>query len=126
MMDEESGRFVSVEQNRFTEYAQSSFEHGANLVVVGRFDRMSLFLSSAHRHWYVFDNVKKKIVARGEFTGTPIGALGAADGKVAYVAFADSPEVAVVDLEDHVVRYVPATENGSGAFTVGLSNNVCH
>ena len=126
MMDEESGRFVSVEQNRFTEYSDLSFEHGVNLVTVGRFDRMNLFLSSTHNHWYIFDNVKKEVVATGEFNGTPIGASGAADGKKAYVAFADSAEIAVVDLERHAVQYVPATENGSGAFTVGLSNNVCH
>jgi DNA-binding beta-propeller fold protein YncE len=126
MMDEESGRFVSVEQSRFTEYAHSSFEHGVNLVTVGRFDRMNLFLSSTHRYWYIFDNVEKKIIARGEFRGRPVGALGAADGKIAYVAFSDSAEVAVVDLEDQDVQYVPATKNGSGAFTVGLSNNVCH
>jgi DNA-binding beta-propeller fold protein YncE len=126
MMDEESGRFVSVEQNRFTEYSDSSFEHGVNLVTVGRFDRMNLFLSSAHQHWYIFDNVSKAVVASGEFSGTPIGASGSADGKMAYVAFADRAEIAVFDLESQDVEYVPATENGSSAFTVGLSNNVCH
>jgi len=126
MMDEESGRFVSVEQNRFTEYASSSFEAGIDLVTVGRFDRMNLFLSSTNKNWYIFDNVKKDVVARGEFNGIPIGASGAADGKTAYVAFVDSAEIAVVDLEAQEVQYVPATENGSGAFTIGLSNNVCH
>ena len=109
-----------------TEYADSSFERGINLVTVGRFDRMNLFLSSTHTHWYIFDNVRKEVVARGEFNGTPIGASGAADGKKAYVAFADSAEIAVVDLEGQEVQYVPATKNGSSAFTVGLSNNVCH
>ncbi len=126
MLDEESGRFVIVEQQRFTEYVDTSFDHGVDLVTVGRFDRMNLFLSSAHEHWYIFDNAKKEIVARGEFRGTPIGALGAADGKTAYVAFADVAEVAVIDLEGQTVRYAAATENGSAAFTVGLSNNVCH
>lgn len=126
MMDTESGRFVSVEQSRFTEYSDSSFEHGINLVTVGRFDRMNLFLSSTHRHWYLFDNVSKSVVADGEFNGTPIGASGAADGKTAYVAFADRAEIAVVDLEGKDVKYVPATRNGSSGFTVGLSNNVCH
>jgi hypothetical protein len=126
MMDEESGLFVSVEQNRFTEFARTSFEHGVNLVTVGRFDRMNLFLSSEHRHWYIFDNARSEVVADGEFRGQPIGALGSADGKTAYVAFSDIPEVAVVDLESQEVEYVSATRNGSGAFTVGLSNNVCH
>lgn len=126
MMDEDSGLFVSVEQGRFTEFARTSFEHGVNLVTVGRFDRMNLFLSSAHKHWYIFDNARSEVVGGGEFKGQPIGALGAADGKSAYVAFADIPEIAVVDLEGQEVIYVPATKNGSGAFTIGLSNNVCH
>jgi len=52
--------------------------------------------------------------------------LGSADGKLAYVAFADLAEVAIVDLESQSIRYLPATNNGSGAFTLGLSNNVCH
>ncbi len=126
MMDEASGRFVSVEQNRFTEYANTSFDKGVDLVTVGRFDRMNLFLSTSHKHWYIFDNVKKEVIADGIFNGTPIAALGSADGKMAYVAFADAAEVAVVNLEDESVKYVAATQNGSGAFTVGLSNNVCH
>ena len=126
MMDEASGRFVSVEQNRFEEYASTSFDKGVDLVTVGRFDRMNLFLSTSHNHWYIFDNVKKGVVAHGEFNGVPIAALGAADGKMAYVAFADTAEIAVVDLERESVQYVAATQNGSGAFTVGLSNNVCH
>ena len=53
-------------------------------------------------------------------------ALGSADGKMAYGAFSDSAEVAAVDLEELVVTYLPATSNGAGTFTVGLSNNVCH
>jgi hypothetical protein len=102
------------------------FEHGVNLVVVGRFDRMNLLAGTSGKHWSIFDNVTKAIVATGEFNGRPIAALGSADGKVAYVALADSAEIAIVDLEDQSIEYAPATENGSGAFTVGLSNNVCH
>jgi hypothetical protein len=45
---------------------------------------------------------------------------------MAYVAFSDTADVAAVDLEEQSVTYIPATNNGSGAFTVGLSNNVCH
>jgi hypothetical protein len=60
------------------------------------------------------------------WVATPIAALGSADGKLAYVAFADLAEVAIVDLESQSIRYLPATNNGSGAFTLGLSNNVCH
>ena len=56
----------------------------------------------------------------------PVDALGSADGKLAYVALKDSAEIAVVDLEKGAISYIPATNNGSGAFTLGLSNNVCH
>ena len=126
MMDEDSGDFTSIEQSRFTEYVATTFVPGVDLVAVGRFDRMNVLLSTKHKHWYLFDNMKKDIVAQGVFHGTPIGVLGSADGKLAYVAFADVAEVAVVDLEGFSVDYVEATNNGSGAFTIGLSNNVCH
>ena len=126
MIDEESGRFVSVEQRGFTEFATASLGHGADMVTVGRFDRMNLFMSSANRRWSIFDNVTQKIAASGEFRGTPIETLGSADGKIAYVAFADLAEVAAVDLESREITYIPATDNGSASFTVGLSNNVCH
>ncbi len=126
MMDEDSGRFMSVVQNQFAEYADVQFDHGVDLVTVGQFDRMNLFLSTQHKHWYIFDNVSKKIVESGEFDGQPINALGSADGKLAYVAFADVAAVAVVDLESGKVKVVAATDSGSGAFTIGLSNNVCH
>jgi 2-polyprenyl-3-methyl-5-hydroxy-6-metoxy-1,4-benzoquinol methylase len=56
----------------------------------------------------------------------PIGALGAADGKLAYVAFRDEAFVAAIDLERQSIHYIKATDSGSSAFTVGLSNNVCH
>jgi DNA-binding beta-propeller fold protein YncE len=126
MMDAESGRFVSVEQRGFTEFADTKFSHGADLVAVGRFDRLSLFLSSSNRYWTIFDNVTQDVAATGEFHGTPIMTLGSADGKTAFVAFADAPEIAFVDLEDRSVTYIDATNSGAGAFTVGLSNNVCH
>ncbi len=126
MMDEESGRFLSVVQGQFAEYADTTFDRGVDLVTVGQFDRMNLFLSTQHKHWYIFDNVRKEIVASGEFNGQPISALGAADGKMAYVAFSDAAEVAVVNLESGAIQLVPATVSGSGAFTIGLSNNVCH
>jgi hypothetical protein len=125
-MDRESGRFVSFEQKGFTEYVDIVFDHGVDLVTVGRFDRLNLFMSTDSDHWSIFDNVKLDIIATGEFKGTPIDALGSADGKTAYVAFSDLAEVAIVDLENQEVRYLVATNNGSGAFTVGLSNNVCH
>lgn len=126
MMDEESGRFMSVVQNQFVEYASATFDKGVDLVTVGEFDRMNLFLSTKHKHWYIFDNVRKEIVGTGEFKGQPIGALGAADGKLAYVAFSDAAEIAIVDLGSGAVTLAPATTNGSRAFTIGLSNNVCH
>jgi DNA-binding beta-propeller fold protein YncE len=126
LMDPDTGRLVMIEQQSFTEFIDLKFEHGANLVTVGRFDRLNLFLSSSNPHWYIFDNVKKAIVASGKFDATPIGALGSADGKIAYVAFDTSAKVALVNLEKQSFEYVDATINGSGAFTVGLSNNVCH
>jgi DNA-binding beta-propeller fold protein YncE len=126
MMDLKSGRFVSVEQRGFTDYAETKFDHGVDIVTVGRFDRMNLFLSSSSKRWSIFDNVKKEVVASGAFNGTPIDALGSADGKTAYIAFSDVAEVAAMDLEEQEVTYITATNNGSGAFTVGLSNNVCH
>ncbi len=126
MMDQSSGRLVTVEQQGFEQYADITFANGIDLVTVGRFDRLNLFLSSSNEDWYIFDNLTKKIVSDGSFKGTPTGALGAADGKTAYVAFEDLAEVAVVDLESQTLNYLPVTNNGSGAFTIGLSNNVCH
>ena len=126
MMDQESGRLVSVEQQGFEQYAETRFPEGIDLVTVGRFDRMNLFLSTANRQWHVFDNVTKEVIANGEFNGMPIGTLGSADGKTAYVAFANRPEVAAINLENQTMAYISATINGSGAFTIGLSNNVCH
>jgi DNA-binding beta-propeller fold protein YncE len=93
---------------------------------VGRFDHLNLFTSTENNQWSIYDNIKKSVVEQGEFSGKPVGALGSADGKLAYVALADSAEIAVVNLENASVDYVAATNNGSGAFTVGLSNNVCH
>ena len=126
MMDKDTGRLVIVEQQRLTEYAEVKFDQGVDLVTVGRFDRLNLFLSSTNQHWNIYDNVKKAVIASGEFDATPVGALGSADGKIAYVAFATSAKVALINLEKQSLEYVAATNNGSGAFTVGLSNNVCH
>ncbi len=126
MMDQESGRLVTVEQQGFDRYAETTFDEGIDLVTVGRFDRMNAFMSSANRRWYIFDNVSKEVIKSGSFKGTPIGALGAADGKTAYIAFHELSEVAAIDLEKLTLDYIVATNNGSGAFTIGLSNNVCH
>jgi len=126
MMDAANGRFVTVEQRGFSEYADSNFDEGIDLVAVGRFDRMNVFLSTANKRWYIYDNIEKTVVKSGSFKGTPIGALGAADGKIAYVAFKDEAFVAAIDLERQAIHYIEATETGSAAFTVGLSNNVCH
>jgi DNA-binding beta-propeller fold protein YncE len=126
MMDQESGRLVTVEQQGFEQYAEETLDDGIDLVTVGRFDRMNLFLSSENRRWYIFDNLSKQVIKSGEFDATPIAALGAADGKTAYVAFGELAEVAAINLEDQTVEYISATINGSGAFTIGLSNNVCH
>jgi DNA-binding beta-propeller fold protein YncE len=126
MMDKENGRLVTIAKQGFTEYSDTSFGQGIDLVTVGRFDRLNLFTSSENPQWYIYDNIKKAVVETGEFSGIPISALGSADGKLAYVALGDSAELAIVDLEKGSLEYVPATNNGSGSFALGLSNNVCH
>jgi len=126
MVDAANGRFISVDQHGFEKFAETTFDHSVDLVTVGRFDRMNLFLSSAGPHWSIFDNVEKKTISTGRFAGTPINALGSADGKMAYVVFSDLAAIAAVDLEGQTVTYIPATDNGSRGFTIGLSNNVCH
>ena len=126
MMDEDSGRLLTVEQQNFATHADIKLEQGVDQVAVGRFDRLNLFLSTSNKRWYIYDNVEKAVTISGEFNGTPIRALGSADGKLAYVAFDTSAQIAVVNLEKQSLKYIAATNNGSGAFTVGLSNNVCH
>jgi DNA-binding beta-propeller fold protein YncE len=126
LMDEASGRVLTQEQGAFKEYADIPFGHGINAVAVGRFDRYNLFLSTRHPHYYFYDNLEKALLGTGEFPGTPLEVLGSADGRTAYVAFSDLAKVAMVDLENQAIRYFPATRNGAGAFTIGLSNNVCH
>lgn len=126
LLDRESGAFMSVEQGSFREYASTKFEQGIDLVTVGRFDRFNLFLSTQHSAYYIYDNVQKAVVAEGHFKGRPIAALGAADGRTAYIAFSDTPQIAMLSLEEQVIRYFAATDNGAGAFAMGLSNNVCH
>jgi DNA-binding beta-propeller fold protein YncE len=123
---DDSGRFVVVEQETFREYAAQNFSQAIELVVVGRFDRFNLLLGTRHRAYYVYDNVDNKVVAQGLFEDRPVAALGAADGKTAYVAFANIPRLAMFDLENQAVRYFTATEHGAGAFAMGLSNTVCH
>ena len=126
MMDSENGRLVTVDQQNFAQYADTSFGAGIDLVTVGRFDHLNLFMSSENTQWYIYDNIKKSVIEQGEFEGTPIGASGSADGKLAYVALADSAQLAVVNLEKKSLDYIAATNNGSGSFALGLSNNVCH
>ncbi len=126
MMDKETGRFVSIDQHRFEPFEDTVIGEGVDLVTVGRFDRMNLLASSENRNFYVYDNVRKAVVESGEFRHTPLDTQGSVDGRTAYVAFKDSPEVAIVDLEDHEIKYVSAGNNGIGAFGIGLSNNVCH
>ncbi len=126
LTDQESGHVVVIEQGSFREYADIQFAQGVDLVTVGRFDRFNLFLSTAHSEYYVYDNLKKALVSEGIFKGRPVAALGAADGKTAYIAFTDIPQLAMFNLEQQAIRYFDATDNGSGTFAMGLSNNVCH
>ena len=126
MMDKDSGRFVSIEQNRFEQYVDTVIGQDIDLVTVGRFDRLTLLASTENRRYFIYDNVRRSVVESGEFAHTPLDAQGSVDGRTAYVAFRDSPEVAMFDLEDREITYVQATNTGVGAFSVGLSNNVCH
>jgi DNA-binding beta-propeller fold protein YncE len=126
MMDKATGRFVSIEQNRFQQYADTTIGEGIDLVTVGRFDRLNLLLSSENRNYYIYDNIRRSVVESGQFKHTPLDTQGSVDGKTAYVAFRDGPAVAIVDLEEQEITYVAATNNGIGAFSIGLSNNVCH
>ena len=126
MMDKETGRFLSIEQHRFEQYEDIVVGEGINLVTVGRFDRMNLLTSTENKNFYVYDNVRKAIVESGQFRHTPLDSQGSVDGRTAYVAFSDSPEIAIVDLEDHKIKYIAAGNNAIGAFAIGLSNNVCH
>lgn len=126
MMDKDSGRFMSVEQNRFEQYVDTQIGAGIDLVTVGRFDRLSLFMSTEKQNYYLFDNISRTVVESGIFEHTPLDSLGSVDGRTAFVAFRDSPAVAFIDLESNEIEYVEATINGAGALAVGLSNNVCH
>lgn len=126
MLDSETGRFVSVEQNRFTVQADTVLGKGLDLVTVGRFDRINLLLSSRNDNYYLYDNLHNKLLQSGQLRAVPFDAKGSIDGKRAYVAFHDAGLVAVVDMENQQVSYIKATQNGSGAFAVGATNNVCH
>lgn len=126
MMDKESGRFVSIEQNQFGQYADQTIGPGIDLVTVGRFDRMNLLASTENNRYYLFDNIRRSVSNSGELDGTPVDALGSVDGRTAFVPFGDRPEVAFIDLENGDIEYVAAGTTGIRAFAIGLSNNVCH
>ena len=87
---------------------------------------MNLLASSENKNFFIYDNVRKRIVESGQFLHTPLDTQGSVDGRIAYVAFQDSPSIAIVDLEDQSIKYISAGVNGIGAFSIGLSNNVCH
>ena len=126
LMDDKSGRLLSVEQGSFKEAVDIQFAAGVDAVAVGQFDRYNLFLSTSNKHYYFYDNLTNQLIGAGVFEGQPLTVKGSADGRTAYVAFTNLAKVAMVDLENQAIRYFPATRNGAGAFTIGLSNNVCH
>ncbi len=126
VMDEISGRMAIIDQGAFQEYADVQFEHGVNAAAVGRFDRFGVLLSTENRRFSIYDNAHKTTVLNAQFKAQPLEVFGSADGRTAFVAFADSAEIAMIDLESQAVRYFEATRNGAAAFTMGLSNNVCH
>ena len=125
-VDRATGSLTTIEQRQFSVFAEVALGPGVDLVAVGQFDRLNLFLGSQNRDWYLVDNLGGKVIRKGQFRGTPIGVIGAADGKHAYVAFSDLAEVAFVEFASGEIHYVAATENGASSFTAGLSNNVCH
>lgn len=126
LLDDVTGRFVSFEQHRFTEYTDIEFNKGIDLVAVGRFDRLNLFLSSSGRQYHLYDNLARKTIATGHLRGTPVAVLASADGRTAYVALQNSPQIAALDLESQELDYIPVTNSGIKAFALGLSNTVCH
>lgn len=125
-MVDRSGRFVSIEQFEFEQFANARVIKDADLVAVGRFDRMNLFASTTHGGFEIFDNTVQASVHSGEFAGIPQDLAGSADGRLAYIALSDSPQVAVFNLERQEIEYIAATDNGISAMSLGLSNNVCH
>lgn len=125
-MVDRSGRFVSVEQFEFEQFADVSIIEDADLVAVGRFDRLNLFASTTHSEFEIFDNARLGSVHSGEFEHLPQDVQGSADGRFAYIAFSDAPRVAVFNLESQQIEYIDATINGVAAMSLGLSNNVCH
>lgn len=126
LMDDVSGRLVVVEQGSYKNVADNQFGAGVDAVAVGRFDRYNLFVSTTNAHYYFYDNLINQQIGAGVFEGQPLTIRGSADGRTAYIVFSDLAKVAMVDLENQAIRYFPATRNGAGAFSIGLSNNVCH
>ena len=126
MLDRATGRFVSIEQFNFEQFADVTLIEGADLITVGRFDRLNLIASTAHADFKIFDNARKESVHAGSFAHTPIAMQGSADGRLTYVAFDAAPQIAIFDLERQRIEYIAATNNGAGAMNLGLTNNVCH
>ena len=126
IMDRSSGRLQTYDQNHFKPFANADLGDGVDLVAVGRFDRMNLFLSTRHQTWYLFDNLKKSILKTGKFDGMPLGVFGSADGKTAYIGFRNSDHVAAIDLESGKFEQRSFGGDSATAFTLALSNNVCH
>lgn len=125
-MVDRSGRFVSIEQFEFAQIVDAPVIADADLIAVGRFDRLNLFASTEHNEFEIFDNARLASVRSGSFDHTPVDVAGSADGRLAYIAFSDAPRVAVYNLERQQIEYIDATVNGVAAMSLGLSNNVCH
>ncbi len=127
MIDQVSGRFLSVDQNQFNVYFDGTLSSNLNLITVGRFDRFNLFMGTTTNNYLLFDNVTLNIVDAGNFAGIPIETFGSVDGRTAYIAFADTPNISVYSLENQSIGLIETTiKTGFDAMTVGLSNNVCH
>ena len=126
LMDKESGQFRAIEQHRFSTHVDFQFDTGIDLVAVGRFDRVSLFMSSTNNRYHVFDNLTQKLIGTGTLKDTPKLVQASADGRTAFIVFKSLPDIGAFNLEKLDLNYFTATQHGVSGFTLGLSNNVCH
>jgi hypothetical protein len=126
IVDEASGKFISVDQNQFNTFYEGMVPPGTNLIAVGRFDRYNLFLSTHTKNYAIFDNVRQRVTDQGMLEGTPVAVYGTVDGRSAYIAFKDHKDMVKLSFENQEIAAISTNLNSVTAMTVGMSNNVCH
>ena len=126
MVDEASGKFISVDQSQFNTFYEGEVPAGTNLIAVGRFDRYNLFISTHTKSYAIFDNVTQTITKKGMLQGTPVAVYGTVDGRSAYIAFQDYKDMVKLSFENQEIVPINTNLNSVTAMTVGMSNNVCH